>query len=601
MSRYNPHLDNVGKIYEIACKFWEYCLTKDGSLFFPNEKLWTLERLANFKRVFIESPDEGDRKFMEKFKDQLKKANDKAIYRLAAEMIYVHFLFSSNIKKETKLKIINEILIDGDNKPIAINNEFIVNYYDGLGSTGQNYNTRRFEELSFWINFVIAFKEHPNQKTLENPETFSKFIDTIEGAATRQSKHIILHLMFPDCFERISSGNHKRQIQYVFGDLIEDSNHENIDKQIYEIRGKLQKFLGYKDIDFYNPPLSAAWGQGVQEDDNGEEDISLDLVHYKKQIIYYGPPGTGKTYRAKQMAMRIIRSEALKKWGVAEYFKKQAILDSVMKQNIHRLQLHPGYGYEEFIQGLHVSSGGATEYRPGFLLRLLQNMKSDAEPSSLPHVLILDEINRTDLSRMLGECFSLFENRNETVSLPASCSGDEKYEITIPDNLYIIGTMNLIDQSVEHLDFALRRRFLWCQCPFNKQTLLRVASERWNETSSDVRRPWEDIESDFKMFADAAENLNRGIIESPVLGEQYQIGHVYFFDIIPLLLSFISGKPRIKNFLWDTKKRALPPLDDFWNMALFPLLEQYLAGVDGNAKKDELATLKKTFFTQVSQ
>ena len=72
--------------------------------------------------------------------------------------------------------------------------------------------------------------------------------------------------------------------------------------------------------------------------------------------------------------------------------------------------------------------------------------------------MILDEINRVDLSRLFGECFSALENRGEAIDLLGS-NDDGKIQLKIPDNLYIIGTMNTSDKSIAHLDIALRRRF----------------------------------------------------------------------------------------------------------------------------------------------
>ena len=99
-------------------------------------------------------------------------------------------------------------------------------------------------------------------------------------------------------------------------------------------------------------------------------------------------------------------------------------------------------------------------------------------------VLILDEMNRTDLSRMLGECFSLLEDRNQTIELPARNGDGASMKLRIPDDLYVIGTMNLIDQSIEQIDFALRRRFLWLLCPFDAEALVGAAEFKWQVLKS---------------------------------------------------------------------------------------------------------------------
>src|SRR5690606_16135329 len=102
-----------------------------------------------------------------------------------------------------------------------------------------------------------------------------------------------------------------------------------------------------------------------------------------------------------------------------EYFERQDAVDAAVADNVHRLQLHPAYSYEEFIRGLHLDDNSRTVYRPGFLPRLVHQMAQDQD-GGLPHVVILDEMNRADLSRVFGEAFSLLENRGEITELPMS-------------------------------------------------------------------------------------------------------------------------------------------------------------------------------------
>ena len=89
------------------------------------------------------------------------------------------------------------------------------------------------------------------------------------------------------------------------------------------------------------------------------------------------------------------------------------------------------------------------------------------DPEPLPWVLILDEINRTDLSRLLGEAFSALDDRDAQIDLPA-VGGHAVDPFKLPDDLFLIGTMNTIDQSVEQLDFAMRRRFFWLHSGFRE-------------------------------------------------------------------------------------------------------------------------------------
>jgi 5-methylcytosine-specific restriction protein B len=438
--------------------------------------------LDSIHKAFVATPDEGDRSFIDKFRDQIQPAGTDVI-RLAAELLAVYFLFPSNVGGFRKRQVVNEVLgWAGDNLPET--HLLSQAFEHGIGSGGQGYNTRRPFEIAFLIEFAKRWKALPTeqQQTAANdPWKFQELVDATEDAESKQLRHMLLHLMFPDSFERIASGNHKRRVIAAFTGLVQDE-HEDEDRQLLAIRQGLEALMPGKTLDFYWPPLEAAW---YDSSEGGLADgAPLEIIQHKKQVVLYGPPDTGKTYRAKRLAERIIRSSALVTMGPARYFQSQPAIENALKSNIHRLQLHPAYSYEDFVRGLHISANGATEYRPGYLLRLIDAINQEPKDTRLPHILILDEMNRTDLSRMLGECFSLLEDRNQTIELPAHNGEGATFTLQIPDDLFVIGTMNLIDQSVEQIDFALRRRFLLMLCPFDAEALMGAAESRWNELKS---------------------------------------------------------------------------------------------------------------------
>ncbi|HEX7960795.1 MAG TPA: AAA family ATPase, partial [Terriglobales bacterium] len=242
------------------------------------------------------------------------------------------------------------------------------------------------------------------------------------------------------------------------------------------------------------------------------------------------------------------------------------------------------------VRGLHIADNGATEYRAGYFPRLIDDIEEQPRDDRLPHVLILDEMNRTDLSRMLGECFSLLEDRNQTIELPARDSKGVTLKLRIPDDLFVIGTMNLIDQSIEQIDFALRRRFLWLLCAFDADALVGAAEAEWTDLKSELG--WERVEADFRRLADAAAALNREIHDSPLLGPQYEIGHTYLLDVVVFLRNSLGARPaRKQTYLWNKKGEALGPVNQVWNLSLRPLLEQYLAGLDATSRNAELERL----------
>ena len=155
----------------------------------------------------------------------------------------------------------------------------------------------------------------------------------------------------------------------------------------------------------------------------------VDLLDDRPQAIFYGPPGTGKTYIALELA------EHLTQQGGA----------------VKLVQFHPSYSYEDFVEGWRPTEQGTFELKPGTLKTFA---KDAADNPDNPYVLIIDEINRANLSKVLGELFFLLEYRDTTASLQYSDT-----EFQLPENLWIIGTMNTADRSIAMIDAALRRRF----------------------------------------------------------------------------------------------------------------------------------------------
>ena len=163
------------------------------------------------------------------------------------------------------------------------------------------------------------------------------------------------------------------------------------------------------------------------------EDI-VSLLEDKGQVILYGPPGTGKTYLARELAKELAPDESCRAL----------------------VQFHPSTSYEDFFEGYRpagTGDDGSIRFKltPGPLARIAEQ----AEASDRQHVMIIDEINRGNLPRVLGELLFLLEYRDEAVQ--TLYRSEEPFEL--PENLWFIGTMNTADRSIALVDAALRRRF----------------------------------------------------------------------------------------------------------------------------------------------
>jgi len=580
---------------------------------FTDENVWTAEALKDLEEHFVNDPIGGRGKFFEKLKVQLEDASAVGV-KLAAEMLWFMLIYPSNLTADTKRTSARRVW-EWSGADLPEDRELLGDKLlkGGIGSPGQGYAAYRWKELQLFILMMQswrALRSDEQATLLDDPWRFAEWIDQLEDAQHRQFRHILLHLLFPDTFERISVTDHKRDIASAFDVFLPDEEFPEtgsdlvaLDRELLAIRRQLVEELGEDRLDFYEPPLNRGWHSPTGQP---QKLSPLASLRHRGQVVLFGPPGTGKTYDAMELARRAIESAAFRERG-GEFFKiPDAEWENVLDGHIVRQQLHPAYSYEDFVAGLRITKDGGTAYEEGLLLRFVGQMataaREDEEYGHLPFVLILDEINRVDLARLLGEAFSALEDRGHEIMVPAPVEtedGKRERSLCIPENLYVIGTMNLIDQSLEQVDFALRRRFAWFEHTFSEEALLDVAKSRWEALVQrrDLREDsWEQIFPEIDRLQSAAQRLNEEIAGYDYLGPQYVVGHTYFTETLPMVADMLEGRTRAKkNFLWS-KTSPLPPLEALWNHHLRPLLEQYLAGLEADQLKKKLDVWKDVFF-----
>jgi MoxR-like ATPase len=259
----------------------------------------------------------------------------------------------------------------------------------------------------------------------------------------------------------------------------------------------------------------------------------IELLQEKRQLILYGPPGSGKTFVADALARYLSGNPIDPKNGE-------------LNDRYELVQFHQSYGYEDFIQGIRPNvAGESLSYKvQDGILKILRDRASQAEGEI--HVMLIDEINRGNLSRIFGELLLLLEYRGQDKQVRLPYESPDKPRFTLPQNLYFIGTMNTADRSLAQIDYALRRRFFFYRLSpviDEKAPIL----ERWLRTQ-DPAIPEPSIAEALQLFV----ALNDAVTRE--LGEDFQIGHSYFMN---RQVTSPAGRDRI------------------WRTAIEPLLDEY--------------------------
>lgn len=285
--------------------------------------------------------------------------------------------------------------------------------------------------------------------------------------------------------------------------------------------------------------LPSDFGNNTNEGDSQETDTSnsiTNLPQHPLNVIFYGPPGTGKTYTTIERAMRICEGsdfdDKISRQDLVEQYHEY-----IEDERIVFTTFHQSYSYEDFIEGIRATTENNTinyKVQDGVFKELC---KSAAQWPDENFVIIIDEINRGNISRVFGELITLIEDSKRTgkleeisVKLPYS-----RESFSVPQNVYIIGTMNTADRSLAGLDLALRRRFTFEEMRPKTELLKGINVEG--------------IKIDELLSI-----MNQRI--EVLLDREHTIGHAYFMEL--------KGEPSIKKLGEIFQNKILPLLQEYF-------------------------------------
>ena len=496
-----------GKMNKVTQKYFE---EMEDERYFKDIVIQSIKKILNIPFKNINNSEKSE--FLEKyFKEEIlwafNDAQDKVDWlsfwskKLARDVRKgIYPMFYSYVGKKDGKKINYLILafgksvketpgVDWDEK-ILVNLKDINTFFTNLCIEELPSSPRNDKEISYGSSMVYKAYE-VNQEKFNNGKEFQ---DEIFNDFKNLFKYYIAYakyITYEKNFDIISESKEELKIAY--------------EKELEKILRELEK--NGNNLELEMEKIINIENEFKEDFKSTEKNFNFPL-----NTILYGPPGTGKTYNSVFYSLGIIeKNESIFKLkNEDEVFKK--FKEYKEKNLIKFITFYQSYGYEDFIEGIRPyleedSKDLKYTLHSGIFKDMCRRAKSDKENN---YVLIIDEINRGNISKIFGELISLIEpskrkgeKEEMEVILPYS-----KENFTIPKNLYIIGTMNTADRSIALLDIALRRRFHFIEIM----------------PQYDILKDIEDIK-----IASLLSTINEKI--EFLLDREHTIGHSYFLNI----------------------------------------------------------------------
>lgn len=450
-------------------------LRKGLSAFSPGREVWTAQNIRGLHDLWETAQKIDGKGFSENLVLQLADATEDEKL-LMAEILAFQLLPIANVMGHAKKRERVDSALNTMRHPVEIPQVFDKAFAGGAFNPGQGMQSHVNRAISVILEVLVSWTElsdDEQQRALEDPRSWRDLVLGKDDGFPTQ-RYALLYLVHPGFFGPIVSADHRMRIREAFVGEIGGEFSNDADADLQAIVIALQVKAG-KPVDLYGDledrwktaPEPTPHDDEVQPPDTDPETLDprgftpadvdvtelaatthldaswlakvVNALHRRGQIILYGPPGTGKTYLARALAERL------------------GMPGSVIK----RIQFHPSYTYEDFFAGYRPVTDAGGQLSFSLTRGPLREIADEARKNpDVPHVLMIDEINRANLSKVFGELYYLLEYRDDAIDVLYAGSGDDGGKsFTLPPNVLIIGTMNTADRSIALLDSAMRRRF----------------------------------------------------------------------------------------------------------------------------------------------